>query len=118
VLNGYPGTIAGTWRRLGRGGRRQRTAVGVLMASSLPLHQYIIRNPDFFLGASPEQACIDPDQLLFLLDDIRCAAFELPFKEGDRWHWMAHSYPASSVSLRSVAEGNFVVVEPAKASRQ
>ncbi|MGD8631368.1 MAG: DEAD/DEAH box helicase, partial [Gammaproteobacteria bacterium] len=136
VLNGYPGTIAGTWQRLGRAGRRQRTALGVLVASSLPLDQYIIRNPDFFLGASPEQARIDPDQLLILLDHVRCAAFELPFHEGERfgkealdellgylqehgvvhregrqWHWMADSYPANSVSLRSVAEGNFVVID-------
>ncbi|MGD8937241.1 MAG: DUF1998 domain-containing protein, partial [Thiogranum sp.] len=136
LLNGYPGTIAGTWQRLGRAGRRQRTALGVLIASSLPLDQYMIRNPDFFLGASPEQARIDPDQLLILLDHVRCAAFELPFREGERfgredlaqllgyleehgvvhregqqWHWMADSYPAGSVSLRSVAEGNFVVID-------
>jgi DEAD/DEAH box helicase domain-containing protein len=136
VLNGYPGTIAGTWQRLGRAGRRQRTAVGVLVASSLPLDQYMIRNPEFFLGASPEQARIDPDQLLILLDHIRCGAFELPFRdgevfgrenlgdmlayleehgvvhrEGNQWHWMADSYPANSVSLRSVAEGNFVVID-------
>jgi len=136
VLNGYPGTIAATWQRLGRAGRRQRTALGVLVASSLPLDQYIIRNPEFFLGASPEQARIDPDQLLILLDHVRCAAFELPFHEGERfgkealgellgylqehgvvhregqqWHWMADSYPANSVSLRSVAEGNFVVID-------
>jgi len=136
VLNGYPGTIAATWQRLGRAGRRQRTALGVLVASSLPLDQYIIRNPEFFLGASPEQARIDPDQLLILLDHIRCAAFELPFRDGDafgkedlgemlaylqdhgvlhhegsQWHWMEDSYPANSVSLRSVAEGNFVVID-------
>jgi DEAD/DEAH box helicase domain-containing protein len=136
LLNGYPGTIASTWQRLGRAGRRQRTAVGVLVASSLPLDQYIIRNPDFFLGATPEQARIDADQLLILLDHVRCAAFELPFKtgeafgkeplnemlayleeqgilhrEGGDWHWMSDSYPANSVSLRSVAEGNFVVVD-------
>jgi DEAD/DEAH box helicase domain-containing protein len=139
VLNGYPGTIAATWQRLGRAGRRQRNALGVLVASSLPLDQYIIRNPGFFLGASPEQARIDPDQLLILLDHIRCAAFELPFRkgeefgreelseilaylsehgilhpEGDQWHWMSDSYPANSVSLRSVAEGNFVVIDTAE----
>ncbi len=136
VLNGYPGTIAGTWQRLGRAGRRNRAALGVLIGSSEPLDQYIVRNPDFFLGASPEQARIDPDQLLILLDHVRCAAFELPFdqgmsfggenlqelleilqeegvlhREGDRWHWLADSYPANSVSLRSVAEGNFVVID-------
>ena len=136
VLNGYPGTIAGTWQRLGRAGRRRRPALGVLVASSAPLDQYIVRNPEFFLAGSPEHARIDPDQLLILLDHVRCAAFELPFGDGEefgsgpvpellevlrdegvlhhegaRWHWMAESYPAGSVSLRTVAEGNFVVVD-------
>jgi DEAD/DEAH box helicase domain-containing protein len=136
VLNGYPGTVAGTWQRLGRAGRRQRPSLGVLVATSQPLDQYIVRNPEFFLGASPEHARIDPDQLLILLDHVRCAAFELPFQrgehfggedpaplldylqeegvlhaEGDQWHWTADSYPANAVSLRSVAEGNFVVID-------
>ncbi|MCB1867762.1 MAG: DEAD/DEAH box helicase [Gammaproteobacteria bacterium] len=137
LLNGYPGSIAGTWQRLGRAGRRNRPSLGVLVGSSQPLDQYIVRNPDFFLGASPEHARIAPDQLLILLDHIRCAAFELPFRQGESfgggesleeflcyleeegvlhlenetWHWMADSYPASSVSLRSVAEGNFVVID-------
>ena len=136
VLDGYPGTIAATWQRLGRAGRRERPALGVLVASSQPLDQYIVRNPEFFLGASPEHARIDPDQLLILLDHVRCAAFELPFRQGERfggedleqllayleeqgvlhreqdtWHWTEDSYPANSVSLRSVAEGNFVVID-------
>ena len=95
-----------------------------------------MRNPKFFLGASPEQARIDPDQLLILLDHVRCAAFELPFRDGERfgsqapdellaylqeegvlhhegeqWHWTDDSYPANAVSLRSVADGNFVVID-------
>ncbi|MBA1148426.1 DEAD/DEAH box helicase [Ectothiorhodospiraceae bacterium WFHF3C12] len=136
LLNGYPGTIAATWQRLGRAGRRERSALGVMVATSQPLDQYIVRNPDFFLGASPEHARIAPDQLLILLDHVRCAAFELPFRRGERfgnedlegllayleeqgvlhqesdqWHWTEDSYPANSVSLRSVAEGNFVVVD-------
>ena len=136
LLNGYPGTIAGTWQRLGRAGRRQRAALGVLVATSDPLDQFLIRNPDFFMGSSPEHARIAPDQLLILMDHVRCAAFELPFRDGERfgqeplsellayleeegilhheapqWHWIADSYPANSVSLRSVAEGNFVVID-------
>jgi len=136
ILNGYPGTVAGTWQRIGRAGRRNRASLGVLVASSDPLDQYIVRNPGFFLGSSPEHARIAPDQLLILMDHIRCAAFELPFKtgerfgaekledalsylesegvvhrEGDTWHWMTDSYPANSVSLRSVTEGNFVVID-------
>jgi DEAD/DEAH box helicase domain-containing protein len=140
VLNGYPGTIAATWQRLGRAGRRNRPSLGVLVASSDPLDQYMVRHPEFFLGRSPEHARIHPDQLLILMDHVRCAAFELPFQDGDafgaedlgemlsylrdegvlqrqagdgagRWYWVADSYPANAVSLRSVAEGNFVVID-------
>ena len=143
ILNGYPGSIAGTWQRLGRAGRRQRPALGVLVASSAPLDQFIVRNPDFFLGSSPEHARIAPNQLLILLDHVRCAAFELPFRvderfgteqvetmldyleeeglvhrEGEQWHWTADSYPANAVSLRSVADGNFVVVDITDGAKQ
>lgn len=136
VLNGYPGTVAATHQRLGRAGRRNRPALGVLVASSDPLDQFMVRNPDFFAEVSPEHARIDPDQLLVLLDHIRCAAFELSFRrgecfggrdpkefldyleeegvlhrEGGNWHWMTDSYPANGVSLRSVAEGNFLVID-------
>lgn len=136
VLNGYPGSVAATWQRFGRAGRRQQPALGVLVASSDPLDQYLVRHPEFFQGAPPEHARIQPDQPLILLDHIRCAAFELPFigeemfgtgvatpwldvlveegvlhREGDRWEWIADSYPAIAVSLRSVADGNFVVVD-------
>jgi DEAD/DEAH box helicase domain-containing protein len=135
VLNGYPGSVAATWQRIGRAGRRQQASLGVLVASSDPLDQYLIRHPEFFSDASPEHARIHSDQALILLDHIRCAAFELPFlsgerfgpidaapylevlgesgvlhQEGERWEWIADSYPANAVSLRSVADGNFVVV--------
>ncbi|MBL8470418.1 MAG: DEAD/DEAH box helicase [Rhodocyclaceae bacterium] len=142
VLNGYPGSIAATWQRLGRAGRRERAALGVLVATSAPLDQYVARHPEFLLGASPEHARIDPDQLLILMDHLRCAAFELPFRsgelfggeelepmlgylehqsvlhrEGDTWHWIADSYPANAVSLRAVADGNFVVIDTTGGAR-
>ncbi len=154
VLNGYPGSVAATWQRFGRAGRRQQASLGVLVASSQPLDQYVVRPPDFFADSTPEQARIAPDQPLILFDHIRCAAFELPFvagemfggtspaqasaaadthaypapvdpelylqalaetevvhREGERWEWIADSYPAQAVSLRAVADGNFVVVD-------
>ncbi|WP_425490115.1 DEAD/DEAH box helicase [Dyella telluris] len=136
VLNGYPGSVAATWQRFGRAGRRQQASLGVLVASSDPLDQYLVRHPEFFQGAPPEHARIAADQPLILLDHIRCAAFELPFRdgelfgpqdatpwlqvlaeegvlhqEGERFEWIADSYPANAVSLRSVADGNFVVVD-------
>src|SRR6185295_11897320 len=83
ILNGYPGSIAATWQRLGRAGRRDRPALGVLVASSDALDQYLVRHPEFFAGAAPEHARISPDQPLILLDHVRCAAFELPFRDGE-----------------------------------
>ena len=136
VLNGYPGSIAAAWQRFGRAGRRHRPSLGVLVASSDALDQYVVRHPEFFFAAAPEHARIAADQPLVLLDHVRCAAFELPFTEAERfgpvdpaaflevlaeagvlhqengrYEWIADSYPANAVSLRSVADGNFVVVD-------
>ncbi len=79
VMAGYPGTIAATWQRAGRAGRRASRSAAVLVASSAPLDQFVVRNPSYFFDASPERALIDPDNLHILVDHIKCAAFELPF---------------------------------------
>ena len=140
VMAGYPGTIAATWQRAGRAGRRSGRSAAVMVASSAPLDQFVVRNPSYFFDASPERALIDPDNLHILLDHVKCAAFELPFgraeqfgrhdlqevlgvlqeqglvhrADGDddaRWTWTSESYPADAVSLRSVSSDNFVVVD-------
>ncbi|AVP99627.1 helicase [Ahniella affigens] len=136
VLNAYPGSIAASWQRIGRAGRRQQESLAVLVAGSEALDQYLMRKPEYFQNASPEQARIAPNQALILLDHIRCAAFELPFQQGDRfgdqdtgpylqvlsecgvlhqegqqYHWINEDYPAQAVNLRAVADGNFVVVD-------
>ena len=142
VMAGYPGTIAATWQRAGRAGRRSTRSAAVLVASSAPIDQYIIRNPSYFFEASPEHALINPDNLHILLDHVKCAAFELPFgideqfgslnvqeilavlsEEGyvhqadGQWNWTHESYPADAVSLRSVSSDNFVVVDTTSGER-
>ena len=79
VMAGYPGTIAGTWQRAGRAGRRQGRSATVLVASSAPIDQFVVRNPSYFFDATPEHALINPDNLHILVDHVKCAAFELPF---------------------------------------
>jgi len=141
VMNGYAGTVASTWQQAGRAGRRQDLSVTVLVATSGPLDQYVVANPDWFLGRSPEHAVIDPDNLVILLSHLKCAAFELPFqdgeefgerpigeildylveqrvllREGDRFHWMTDTYPAEDVSLRSAAPDNVVIVDTTRAA--
>jgi len=136
VMAGYPGTIAATWQRAGRAGRRSGRSAAVMVASSAPIDQFVVRNPDYFFGASPEHALVNPDNLHILLDHVKCAAFELPFAEDEQfgsinvqeilsvlseegfvhlvdgqWQWTQESYPADAVSLRSVTSDNFVVVD-------
>ena len=142
IMAGYPGTIAATWQRAGRAGRRTTRSAAVLVASSAPIDQFIVRNPSYFFGASPEHALINPDNLHILLDHVKCAAFELPFDDGERygqenvqevlavlaeegfvhhadgqWNWTSESYPADAVSLRSVSSDNFVVVDTTRDER-
>jgi DEAD/DEAH box helicase domain-containing protein len=136
VMAGYPGTIAGTWQRAGRAGRRSGSSCAVMVASSAPLDQYIVRNPDYFFGNTPEHAFIQPDNLEILVNHLKCAAFELPiapdepFGEvdvpdlcarmadagflhhaGDQYHWTQEAYPADTVSLRSVTSDNFIIID-------
>jgi DEAD/DEAH box helicase domain-containing protein len=144
VLAGYPGTIASTWQRAGRAGRRASRSAAVMVASSAPLDQFVVRNPSYFFDASPEHALIDPDNLHILVDHIKCGAFELPFEAGESfgrhdvqeilrvlaeqglvhqpepdgaWTWTSDSYPADAVSLRSVSSDNFVVVDTTRETR-
>jgi DEAD/DEAH box helicase domain-containing protein len=139
IIAGYPGTIASTYQQAGRAGRRAEKSLVVLIARSQPMDQFIIENPDYFFGSSPEYGLINPDNLLILLSHIQCAAFELPFRDGDRfgkedldellryleekgtlhhagghWYWTRDAYPAEKVSLRSTSEENFVVVDTTK----
>ena len=142
VMAGYPGTIAATWQRAGRAGRRATRSAAVLVASSAPIDQFVIRNPSYFFDASPEHALINPDNLHILLDHVKCAAFELPFTDAEgfgeenvqevlavlseegfvhhadgQWNWTNESYPADAVSLRSVSSDNFVVVDTTHGER-
>ena len=63
IMAGYPGTIASTWQRAGRAGRRSGSSCAVLVASSSPLDQFIVQHPDYFFGRSPEHAFVQPDNL-------------------------------------------------------
>src|SRR5438552_18413148 len=76
-MAGYPGSITSTWQRAGRAGRRTGSSCAVFVASSAPLDQFIVQHPDYFFGSSPEHAHIQPDNLEILVNNLKCAAFEL-----------------------------------------
>ena len=81
VLAGFPGTIAGSWQQAGRAGRRTGTSLSLLIASASPIDQFIIRHPQYFFERSPESGWVDPDNIYVLLDQLKCALFELPFAD-------------------------------------
>jgi len=135
VVVGYPGTIASTWQQLGRAGRRG-ASLAVLVASSSPLDQFIVRHPEYFLSSDPEEGLIDPDNLLVLAGHLQAGIFELPFETGERmgsadvadllsllsadgtvsesggrFYWSRQSFPAEGVSLRRISADNVVIID-------
>jgi len=142
VMSGYPGTIASTWQRAGRAGRRDGQAIAILIASSNALDQYIITHPEFFFAKNPEHALVNPSNLYILLSHLKCAAFELPFDQDEqfgvestqqvlnalaeqnmlhfsagKWYWSAEHFPAEDISLRSASSDNFVVIDETSGAR-
>jgi DEAD/DEAH box helicase domain-containing protein len=136
IMTGYPGTIASAWQQAGRAGRRHGESLVIMVASSSPLDQFIIEHPDYFFEQTPETARINPDNLIILIDHIKCAAYELPFKEGEqfgrhdiddileflvvervvhkngeKWYWMNDVFPAHNISLRSASQENVIIID-------
>lgn len=142
VLAGYAGSIASTWQRAGRAGRRTSSSCAIFVASSAPLDQFIVQHPEYFFERSPEHGFIQPDNLEILVNHLKCAAFELPLdpherfgqvdvadlcerlaeagflhRSGAQYHWVEQSYPADAISLRAVTSDNFIIIDTAGADR-
>ena len=137
ILVGYPGTVASARQQAGRAGRGLESAAAVMIASASPLDQFLAHHPEYFFERSPEQALVNPDHLLILLEHLRCAMFELPFRRGEgfgalpgeiveevlqfllsnhevhlsheKYYWMADQYPAATISLRSASPQGVVL---------
>lgn len=135
VMSGYPGTISSTWQQGGRAGRKAETAAVILVSNSSPLDQFIINHPEYFFGASPESGIINPENIIIFSGHLKCAAFELPFEDGEtfgktdptpilkylseqlilrhtsnRYYYSSEKYPAEEISLRSASVENFVIL--------
>ncbi|MHB8460112.1 MAG: DEAD/DEAH box helicase [Candidatus Limnocylindrales bacterium] len=136
ILAGYPGSVAATWQQIGRAGRRSGVSVAVLVAAGSPVDRYIVHHPEFLAG-TPEEARADPDNLHILLAHLKAATFELPFEPDERfgrdgvadllaflaeeghvrqaadrrWYWSSENFPAASISLRTAASENVVIVD-------
>jgi DEAD/DEAH box helicase domain-containing protein len=137
ILVGYPGTVASARQQAGRAGRDLESAAAVMVASASPIDQFLAHHPEYFFERSPEQALVNPDHLLILLEHLRCAMFELPFQKGEGFgalpgsmieeylqflvenneahesqekvFWMSDQYPAANISLRSASPQGVVL---------
>ncbi|MCO5192454.1 MAG: DEAD/DEAH box helicase [Anaerolineae bacterium] len=135
VLTGYPGSIASVWQQAGRAGRRVEQSAVMMIAGNSPLDQYICRHPRYLFGRTPEHALINPDNLRIMVSHIQCAAFEMPFDEGEPWgdfgpvdalldalresgvlhqtrgrsHWIGECTPSSTFSLRTSSTDTVVI---------
>jgi DEAD/DEAH box helicase domain-containing protein len=136
VLAGYPGAIASLWQQAGRAGRRTGQSAALLVATSAPLDQFMMTHPEYLFGTPPEHARVNPNNPFILVNHLKCAAFELPIGEDERfgeldvrkflsalddegvlhhagrhWHWASETYPADHTSLRTVTTDNFLVID-------
>jgi len=136
VLAGYPGAIASLWQQAGRAGRRSGSSAALLVATSAPLDQFMVTHPEYLFGTPPEHARVNPNNPFILVNHLKCAAFELPIAEDERfgeldvrrllaalddegvlhhagrhWHWASETYPADHISLRTVTTDNFLVID-------
>jgi len=137
VLAGYPGSVASAWQRIGRAGRRLGPSVAALVCSASPLDQFVADHPEYLASTPPERGLLNPDNLDIVLEHMKCAAFELPFEEGEcfgsldaaetreimdhlagrglvhasggRYVWVADEFPGAGVGLRSIGPEPFVV---------
>ena len=132
VMAGYPGTIASTWQRAGRAGGGNRRRWRCWWRRALRWISILSRIREYFFNRPPEHAHINPDNLEILINHLKCAAFELPIREDEKfgphdagimpvsggfevpaslrrvcWHWTSDTYPADAVSLRAVSSDNF-----------
>jgi DEAD/DEAH box helicase domain-containing protein len=141
VVAGFPGSFNSFWQQSGRAGRRGGTSVSVFVASASPLDQFIMQDPQWFFRKSVEEGRLDPDNPYILTDHVKCASFELPFRDAlitggeepfgagvsevlsyleedgivrhtaGKWFWADRSFPAEGISLRSASADNVVIVD-------
>jgi DEAD/DEAH box helicase domain-containing protein len=139
VLVGYPGTVASAWQQAGRAGRRGQSSLAILVARSWPMDQYICSEPRYLFRGRRETVTINPDNPVILANQVKCAAFELPFRrgedgfgdprvlgdildylaqdasllhrEGDVYHWSADAYPAQDVSLEGEDSDDVTIID-------
>jgi DEAD/DEAH box helicase domain-containing protein len=57
--------------------------VSVFVATASPIDQFIMNDTEWFFRKSAEEGRVDPENPYILTDHVKCACFELPFRDGE-----------------------------------
>ncbi|MDZ7676801.1 MAG: DEAD/DEAH box helicase [Acidimicrobiales bacterium] len=87
VLDGFPGTVASMWQRVGRAGRRLEDSMAVLVCGADQLDQWAANHPVELFARPPEPAVVNVSNPFVADPHLRCAAFELPLTHDDERFW-------------------------------
>lgn len=132
IISSYPGTLISTWQQAGRAGRKNKESLVILIAEKDPLNQYIIKNPDYLLNNSPENAVVDLSNDYVNSNHIKCAASEIPITMNElkelfsftkpveyleklglknvNGNWKYFGNPAHDFQLKKFGDENFTII--------
>jgi DEAD/DEAH box helicase domain-containing protein len=78
ILDGYPGSVASFWQQAGRAGRRERSALTLLVLRQDALDQYFALHPEKLLERPAEAALVNISNPYILPRHLLCAIYEEP----------------------------------------
>ena len=106
IIDGFPGSIASFWQQAGRAGRRERSALTILVLREDALDQYFASHPDKLLGQPAERALINVSNPYILPAHLICAAYEQPLttQEVNLFGPTAHTMVAGLVEQGKLVE--------------
>ncbi|MCA0296733.1 MAG: DEAD/DEAH box helicase [Actinobacteria bacterium] len=139
VTCGFPGTLAALWQQVGRAGRANRDALGVLIARPDPLDAFLCDHPELIFDQPVERTVLHPENPHVLAPHVAAAAQELPVTLADTryfgdslpdlvagltraghlrerasgWFWTRADRAVDSIDLRSAGGRSVEVVEEA-----
>ena len=83
IVAGFPGSISSYLQQVGRAGRRNRSALSILVLREDALDQFFSLHPAMLLDTPAERALVNSSNPYILPSHLLCAAFEAPLNRAD-----------------------------------